>query len=393
MSSETPRHDNHRESIERQWASMILETGDVAVYAIDRDLRFTFAAGSALATIGLTEADLKGRTLAELAGIASPDDWMLAAHREVLAGATREFEYLFRNVVFEIRVRPFRSETGEIVGAIGFATDVTRRARTIEQTRQDREILSANIKARTAELERANELLQGERRLLRRMLELQERDRQFVSYEIHDGICQEMTAALMFFESISDAIKPSDELTCTNYQNGVRLVREAISESRRLIEGLRPPTFDGVKLADALAQQAKEMQAWSGIEIQFQSDELPSLAPTIELAAFRIVQESLANVWRHSGSDEAWVDVAYRHGWLRIRIRDSGKGFDPARVVKKRFGLTGVRERARLLGGEMRIISSPGQGATIDVTLPIKDVLMPIGDSPDAEDGELSPET
>jgi NarL family two-component system sensor histidine kinase LiaS len=321
--------------------------------------------------------------------ILPPDHIALKKYQKVLAGESQEYDSVYRDNVFEVRIQPLWSPDGMVVGAISFSTDVTRRVRTIEQSERDRDLLAERVRLRTMELQRANDSLQKERRLLGRMLELQERDRQFVSYEIHDGICQQLTAALMFVESVAGSITVSDETTRVNLDHGIHLVREAIGESRRLIEGLRPPIFDGVKLSDANAQQANEVQSLSGIEIHFQSDNLPRMAPTIELAAFRIVQESLMNVWRHSGSDEASVSLHHSNGWMRIRVRDSGRGFDPGKVTKKRYGLTGVKERARLLGGEAKIESAPSQGTTIDVVLPVTDVLMPALDEQLVHDDQL----
>jgi signal transduction histidine kinase len=390
----TPQHSpgqppdgSPRDDVDLFLARMILNNVSVIICKVDRDMRIQWIRGRTLDELGLTESGMLGTLM---------DDWLppnhiaLIKYQAALTGEPQEFDSVYRNNVFEVRIQPLWSPQGEVVGAISFATDVTQKARTIEQSERDRGLLTERVRLRTMELQRANDSLQKERRLLGRMLELQERDRQFVSYEIHDGICQQLTAALMFVEAVANSIVINDETTKVNLDHGIRLVREAIGESRRLIEGLRPPIFDGVKLADAVAQQVNEVQSLSGIEIHFQADELPRMAPTIELAAFRIVQESLTNVWRHSGSDEASVSLQHRDGWMRICVRDSGRGFDPAKVVKKRYGLTGVKERARLLGGEAHIDSAPGKGTTIDVVLPVTDVLMPTRDDPPLTDEKLA---
>lgn len=386
QSSGQPPDDSPRDDVDLFLARMILQNVSVIVCKVDADLRIQWIRGRMLYEMGLTEGDMVGKTMHD---ILPPDHIALKKYEKVLAGEPQEYDSVYRENVFEVRIQPLWSPAGKVVGAISFSTDVTRRVRSIEQSERDRDLLAEMIRLRTTELQRANDSLQKERRLLGRMLELQERDRQFVSYEIHDGICQQLTAALMFVESVSGSITVSDETTRVNLDHGIHLVREAIGESRRLIEGLRPPIFDGVKLSDAIAQQANEVQSLSGIEIHFQSDNLPRMAPTIELAAFRIVQESLMNVWRHSGCDEAAVSLQHSDGWMRIRVRDSGRGFDPAKVAKKRYGLTGVKERARLLGGEAKIESAPGQGTTIDVLLPVTDVLMPAID-PSSSDEALT---
>jgi two-component system sensor histidine kinase DegS len=114
------------------------------------------------------------------------------------------------------------------------------------------------------------------------------------------------------------------------------------------------------------------------LTIQFVHDvQFSRLAPALEMAVYRIVQESLNNVRQHSGSQTARVELTQRKDRLVITIEDWGKGFDPAKVRPKRYGLTGVRERARLLGGRAKIKSAVGQGTRIDVELPLTDVLSP----------------
>jgi signal transduction histidine kinase len=95
------------------------------------------------------------------------------------------------------------------------------------------------------------------------------------------------------------------------------------------------------------------------------------LDPDLENAVFRIVQEALTNVERHSGADEGEVDLSERDGRLRIEVRDRGVGFDPLAVSDGRFGLEGVQERARLAGGTASIESAPGKGTRVVVDLPI----------------------
>ena len=109
----------------------------------------------------------------------------------------------------------------------------------------------------------------------------------------------------------------------------------------------------------------------SGLNVAFQhnfgSDRLES---KLEGAIYRIVQEALNNVKRHSQTDHASVQLSQENGALRVVVRDEGVGFDPTQVMPDRFGLRGIYERARLFGGEARIESEPGEGTTVSVQLP-----------------------
>jgi signal transduction histidine kinase len=118
-------------------------------------------------------------------------------------------------------------------------------------------------------------------------------------------------------------------------------------------------------------------QTWE-LKIDFQADvQFSRLSPTVENAVYRIVQESLNNVRKHSGADQAFVSLTEKHDGLQIVVEDAGKGFDPKVISEKRYGLAGIRDRARLLGGDARIESQPGAGARITVRLPSFDVHEP----------------
>jgi signal transduction histidine kinase len=94
-------------------------------------------------------------------------------------------------------------------------------------------------------------------------------------------------------------------------------------------------------------------------------------APSLEVAVFRIVQEALTNARRHGRCDRVRIDLSRLDGTIRVEVRDWGVGFDPATVTENQFGLEGIRERARLLGGRANIDAAPGKGTCVMVELPI----------------------
>jgi signal transduction histidine kinase len=229
----------------------------------------------------------------------------------------------------------------------------------------------------TRRIEAEQELL-AERRLLKRLLELHERDRQLISYEIHDGIVQDMTAAQMFFESSRPDGLPADDPSHEPFQQGVRLLRGSIDEARRLINGLRPPVLEDEGVIAAVETLVSEMERDAALHIELVTDvKFKRLAPALEMAIYRIVQEGLNNIWHHSRSAKARVELVQRDETIEIRVQDWGIGFDPAKVAKRRYGLMGMRERARLLNGRAIIKSSLGEGTTLHIELPLIDALMP----------------
>jgi len=221
------------------------------------------------------------------------------------------------------------------------------------------------------EQKKAAEALQKEQQLLRQLLDLHERDRRLIAYEIHDGFAQQLTAAMYNFESFDRLQSQQPEKARESFDAAMHLVRKSISECRRLISGLRPPILDEFGIVAALEYLICEGREQGGAEITFEHDvRFSRLAPPLESAIFRIVQESLVNARRHSQSQKVRVEMHQRGDRLYVDVRDWGVGFDPARVQEGRFGLQGIRERARLLGGQITIVTAPQQGTHISVELP-----------------------
>ena len=218
----------------------------------------------------------------------------------------------------------------------------------------------------------AQEAILKEQKLLRQMLEFQERERKLIAYEIHDGLVQQLTGAHMTFQSLPQAPGGDDPTARDRFEAASGLLCDAIAEARRLISGLRPPVLDESGLEPAVTLLVDQQNRRGGPQIDFVSDlgdrRLP---PLIEVAAFRIIQEGLSNACRHSRADHVGIELHANGGGLRVRVQDSGKGFDPSQVGAGHFGLQGIRERARLLGGAADVHSVPGQGTTVQVTLPV----------------------
>jgi signal transduction histidine kinase len=244
------------------------------------------------------------------------------------------------------------------------------------------ELAQANERLRQdiAHRERVEEQLQNQQRLLRRLLDLQEKERKLIAYEIHDGFVQSATAALMNLETSSRLWHQDPTQVQESLQAALRLLGDSLAEARRLIRGLRPPILDESGIVAAVQSLAAESPERGGPQVEFvhhvQFDRLP---PQLESIIFRIVQEALTNARRHSRSDRVRLAVLQQDGRIRIEVQDWGVGFDPAKVEEGHFGLEGIRQRARLLGGRADIQSAPGQGTRVTLEIPL---LPSLPDSP-----------
>jgi PAS domain S-box-containing protein len=230
---------------------------------------------------------------------------------------------------------------------------------------------SAVVIARdVTERHQAVEKLKNEQRSLRRLLNLQERDRQLVACEIHDGFVQEVIGAKMLLESV--ARKPDVE--GEELDKIGKLLDKAIVEARRLIGDLRPMSVDERGLVEAIEYLVADEREKTNLDIKFERpagfDRLP---PLVEGTLYRIAQEALANIRRHSRATQASVRLSRAAGKATLEIEDNGVGFDPQQVSDDHFGVHGINERARLFGGIATIESAQGQGTRIRVELPIED--------------------
>jgi PAS domain S-box-containing protein len=297
---------------------------------------------------GWSAGDVVGRSVLDLAVPESAAE-VERTVREVLAtGEKRELEVSVRTPAgelscFALRVGPVRAE-GRVVAVMACCE---------------------NIEA----LKTSERSLARERNVLRRLLEIQERERQLVSYEIHDGLAQYLAGAIMHFQAWEAAL--GEHPGQAELHEGMRLLQAAADESRRLIGGLRPPALDELGIIEAIESLVSDARA-EVAEVVFRHDlPGPRLPAPLETAIFRIVQESLSNVRKHAEAGRATVEVSREAGLVRIRVSDDGRGFDLAAVPEDRFGLEGIRQRARLFGGEPRIEAALGRGCTIEVALPV----------------------
>lgn len=234
------------------------------------------------------------------------------------------------------------------------------RLRTLHQSLEER------VQLRTADLRR-------EQQTLKHLLQSSDHERQVLAYEIHDGLAQELAGAIMHLQTAEHLRESRPREAAQAYQVGIAMMHRSLAEARRVIAGVRPPILDEFGVVAAIEHLVQDRAAeGSGPQITFQDDvQFERLAPTLENAIYRIVQESLSNAVRHSQSRSVGVELKQEGDWIHILVEDWGHGFQPAEVGDGCFGLEGIRERARLLGGTAHVDSRPGQGTRIDVELPI----------------------
>lgn len=222
------------------------------------------------------------------------------------------------------------------------------------------------------ERKRFEEALERDKRTLKHLLQSSDHERQLIAYEIHDGLAQQLAGALMQFEAFSHRKDFGPQAAADAFQAGMTMLRQSHFEARRLISGVRPPILDEAGVVAAVAHLVNEERRKRGPKIEFANEvEFERVAPILENAIYRIVEEGLNNACRHSHSNWVRVELTQRGDRLQIVIRDRGVGFNPDEIGERHFGVAGIRERARLLGGLATIDSAPGKGTSLAVELPV----------------------
>lgn len=323
-----------------------------------QDGRITFANPAAATIFGGTVADLTALSPEGVVGLVHPEDrpFVLQRQKDRLAGQPTPPHYEFRIVRKDGAVRwvdIFASLTHFQQGlAIQSAfIDITERKEAEQRLRQY-----------TGELHA----------LSRRLLAAQEAERRRMARELHDELGQELTGLKFNLEVAS-------RLTGAELQDALHRTQGQLSHLmgcvRELSLELRPPMLDALGLLHALVWYCDRFEAQFHIRVDFQHCGLEGkrFAPEIETAAFRIVQESLTNVARHAGVSAVQVTAQVEPHRLGLAISDEGKGFDPEKTTLAGHtgGLSGMRERAALLGGNWAVESAPGAGTRLTVDLPL----------------------
>lgn len=244
---------------------------------------------------------------------------------------------------------PSTAETsGQPPGVIVSLRDETirRRAEVAERQRQERELLT------------------------RRLLAVEEAERRRIAAELHDELGAMLSGLRWLLESATPPTTPGAE----TLPEARELAADALARTRDLCLDLRPASLDELGLAAACQALAQRLERRSGLRVELHAKALPIPLPEpTATAAYRIVQEALTNVARHSGASKAKVTLTVEGGLLRITIHDNGRGFEPltAPPTVQSSGLSGMQDRAQTAGGSLEISSAAGAGTTLTAEFPL----------------------
>ena len=288
-------------------------------------------------------------------------------------------------------VTALRGEDGTLRGFAKITRDMTERHAKEQLLAKTKEELQLRVEQRTAVLRRVNYELRTEiaerhrveeqlratvdqlRALAARLQSVREEERASMAREIHDELGQACTAVKMDLVLIGRKTTKGQVQLRTKIESTVGLVDGMIATLRRIASELRPRTLDDLGLIAALEWQAHEFESRTRIDCELTlPQEHIVLDDERSTAVFRIFQESLTNVVRHANASRVEARLEKIGGHLVFQIQDNGSGFDSEELKgRKSLGITGMRERALLLNGELKIEGRPGQGTSLTLRIPL----------------------
>lgn len=303
--------------------------------------------------------DFTGRPLAEQIG----DGWTKSVHPEDLPACIDTYISAFdgrRSFRMEYRLRradgeyrwvldtgvPRMAERGAFVGYIGSCIDISDRKET-------------------------EQLLLG---LSGRLISMQEEERKYIARELHDDVSQRLALLSIELEQLHQNPQLSMEEIHRELADPLKQIGEISSDIHRLSHRLHPSKLDNLGLVSATAGFCRELTRQKEIRIEFLDRDVPDAIPgEIALCLYRVVQEALQNVVRHSGAPLAQVEMIGTPDGIYLSVSDSGVGFDPSSPgIASGLGMVSMRERLRLVGGNLHIDSEPGRGTRVEAWVPLE---------------------
>ncbi|MFZ0796440.1 MAG: PAS domain-containing protein [Terriglobales bacterium] len=286
----------------------------------------------------------------------------------VQSGENYEAEYRLRGKDgdyrwFRARSVPIRDHIGEVIRWYGTCSDI-----------HDSKLVEQSIRDSASELERmVDERTVALRRLSVRLMTMQDEERRRIARDLHDGLGQDLAVAKIVLDRVfKQSSAESDKQACIEASD---IIDRAIQQVRSLSHLLHPPLLDEVGLLSALRWYLEGLSERSGIEtfLDVQPSDFPRLTLELETAVFRIIQEALTNVFRHSEARKVWIGLTQREGATVITVRDDGKGIGK-KIAELQpdsvgIGISGMKQRAKEFGGELRLTNTQ-PGTLVELVIP-----------------------
>lgn len=272
-------------------------------------------------------------------------------------------------------MRRLDDENGNVRAFAKIARDATELHLAEEQLHHTHDELEQRVCERTAELTEANMTLQREiemrARLEREILLISEREKRRIGEDLHDMVCQELTATALLLKSAAKKVSTESAAAAATLEDSAQIVNRNVGIARDLARGLQAIDLSGPGLGNAIRAMAVQACEGHSIDCHFKASRGLRLDDTTALHLYRIVQEAVTNAVRHSGGNKILVTLERHADIVQVLVRDDGKG-GTTRQRSKGLGLHMMNYRANVLGGRMTVEKAPGGGTQIRCSIPAK---------------------
>lgn len=306
--------------------------------------------------------DLIGYSHTELSG---KELWEIGSFKDIVA-SKEAFIQLQENEYIQYDDLPLKSKTGKIV-EVEFVSNV--------YIEDNKKVIQCNIRDITERIKAEKEIKSTNEQLRQLTIHLQnirEEERKRIGREIHDELGQQLTAIKMDISWIDKKIPEESSIIKTKLKNVVTLLDGSNLSIRKILNELRSDILENHGIIDALKWQARQFIANTGIPLEFSSSEtVLNVDAPIGTCLFRVFQETLTNITRYAEANKVISSLNYSDDIITLEIEDDGKGFDTVLANDKlTYGNLGMRERVASLNGKFELLSSPGNGTKIIITVP-----------------------
>ncbi len=351
---------------ERDFVSVVLDTVPALVMVLDGDGRVVGFNRACQEVSGYPLDEAQGRRPCDF--LPGPDDSSMvrSLYHELLHGRTagsHEYQWVTKSgdrKLIAWSAAALRDSDGVVRHLICSGTDITAHRQADAALRQSE-----------GALRRSQERL---RALAYGLLDLQEKERARVARDIHDDLSQRMVAWTLEASELSRVIGPGQKEVLAKIEGLASHARDFCTDLDRIARDLHPATIEKLGLVAALKTLAFESASREGLKVRFTPGQISQEIPRdVALSLFRVAQEALRNVARHSGAKRALLSLTVDGDELMLSVTDAGKGFDPEKLEREKgLGLTSMEERVRLLNGTWTLNAKPGAGVEIRARVPWK---------------------
>ncbi|MBI5117657.1 PAS domain-containing protein [Candidatus Poribacteria bacterium] len=320
----------------------------------------------------------------------------LSARLNSHAGKTADEEMVLyengRQHTYDVKVSRLLDHNDSLISEVVVLRDITQRKQMEVELMKHKERLEDLVRERTTELVEINEQLvrqiverrqteekleasRSEIRLLsKKLMQTHEEERRGLSLNLHEGLAQYVASVKMAVENLSKLANVEDQRTRDTANDIGKKLDAMTADIRHLSTRLRPRMLDEIGLASTIESYLMDFEDETGIRCEWECEvEDKKYNPEVTTCLYRVMQEALSNISRHSGASCVKVGLCLKEKCLALVVEDNGHGFDPSRIdVRRSLGLVGIRERVDQLSGTVTTFTQVGQGTRIEARVPIE---------------------